>query len=150
MICAPYVAALWHSACMCAGKESGAFPEFEKPTRYGVMPILGTGKQVVSWIHVTDLCQMIMYNLENEKNKGIYNAVAPYPVTNKELLKAIANEKDKLELPIYVPETALKIALGEMSTEVLKSCTVSADKILSSGFAFQFPKIEDAVKDLLA
>lgn len=132
------------------GKESGAFPQFEKSTNYGVVSILGTGKQIQSWIHVEDLCSMIIYNLEHEKNKGVYNAVAPHPVSNKDLMKTIGKYKKGLALPIYVPQSALKLALGEMSIEVLKSCTASADKILQSGFAFQYPDIDAAVKQLLS
>ena len=131
------------------GKESGAFPEFEKSTKFGIVSILGTGKQVQSWIHVADLSQMIVFCLEHEKTKGIYNAVAPYPVINKELVKTIGRNKKGLELPIYVPETALKVGMGEMSEEVLKSCTVSAEKIQSAGFKFSYPTIDDAVKELL-
>jgi uncharacterized protein (TIGR01777 family) len=132
------------------GNESGAFPEFEKPSRFGAITILGNGKQVQSWVHVADVCNMILYSLEHDKNKGIYNAVAPHPVSNKELMKTIGQNKKGLALPVYIPERALKIMLGEMSTEVLKSCTVSAEKILQSGFTFQYPTINDAVKNLLS
>ncbi|MBA3830257.1 MAG: TIGR01777 family protein [Taibaiella sp.] len=132
------------------GKESGAFPKFAQPTSFGVLPILASGKQVISWIHVDDLCSMILYTLNNTGIKGIYNAVAPKPVTDAQLMATIARVKGGLKIPVHVPAFVLKAMLGEMSIEVLKSCTVSAKKITASGFSFQYADIESAVKDILS
>src|SRR5690606_16273736 len=60
------------------GKEGGAFPQFYKPLQMGVMPILGNGKQIMSWIHINDLAAMFLFALQNEKLNGTYNAVAPH------------------------------------------------------------------------
>lgn len=131
-------------------KEGGAFKEFVKPMKFMVKPILGSGEQVVSWIHVKDIARMIRFAIERTETEGIFNAVAPKPVTHSNLMTAIADEKKGVQVPIPVPAPLLKIALGEMSTEILKSCTVSSEKIYQRGFRFDFTYIEDAVKDLLA
>ncbi|PZF72555.1 TIGR01777 family oxidoreductase [Taibaiella soli] len=131
------------------GKESGAFLEFEKPTRMGVLPILGSGQQMVCWIHVEDLARMITFLLQHDTLYGIYNGVAPVPVSNKRLMKDIGQEKGGIKIPVPVPSFVLKMMLGEMSVEVLKSTTVSAEKILRAGFSFKYPNIEKAVHDLL-
>ncbi|HXS37187.1 MAG TPA: TIGR01777 family oxidoreductase [Flavipsychrobacter sp.] len=131
------------------GKEKGAFAEFVKPTSFGIAPILGSGKQVMSWIHVNDLANMILFALENEKLQGIYNAVAPYPITQKQLMRSIAKIKSGIIIPVPVPAFLLNLMLGEMSTELLKSCTVSADKIQQAGFSFQYGNVDKAVKAIL-
>jgi len=130
------------------GKEKGAFPKFYDPVKWGLMPILGSGKQVYSWIHINDLIAMLYFAIAHTGMQGIFNAVSPQPVTNKELMKALAKARGGIKLPVYVPASALQLLLGEMSTEVLKSCTVSADKILGSGFTFQYPGLDSAVSDL--
>lgn len=131
--------------------EGGAFAEFKKPVRFGVAGILGNGKQVISWLHIDDLCRMFVSAIENESWSGAYNAVAPKPVSNKELIIQVAKYlKGKFYVPLYVPSFALKLALGGMSQEVLKSTTVCSDKIRKAGFNFAFPSIESALKDLLA
>ena len=131
------------------GKESGAFPQFAKPMSFGIMPILGSGKQITSWIEINDLCRLILFALNHENMTGIYNAVSPTPVTQKQLMRTIANEKSGIKIPIPVPAFVLKILLGEMSTEVLKSCTVSAKKTLEAGFIFHYPDLDAAVKNIL-
>lgn len=131
------------------GKESGAFPQFARPQSLGVVPILGSGRQVVSWIEVSDLARIICFALEHEEISGIYNAVAPNPVTHKTLMKTIAHQKGGVKIPIPVPSFALKLALGEMAEEVLKSCTVSAQKLLNTGFSFHNDTIEKAVAAIL-
>lgn len=131
------------------GKDGGAFAEFVKPLQFGVASILGSGKQIVSWIHMDDLVSMYIYAMQNEKMNGVYNAVAPNPVSNKELILAIAKARGKFFIPVPVPSVALKILLGEMSIEVLKSATVSAQKILDAGFNFNFPDIDKAARDLV-
>jgi len=130
-------------------KDGGAYVEFKKPLKAGVATIMGNGKQVVPWIHVDDICRMYIYAIENESIHGTYNAVAPQPVNNKTLILSIAKHINPLfYIPVHVPAFALKLALGEMSVEILKSVTVSAEKIISTGFNFLFPEIDKAVEAL--
>lgn len=131
-------------------KEGGAFPKFVQPLSFGIMPILGGGKQILSWIHVDDLARLLLFALENTDIQGTYNAATATPLTNRQLMKEIATAKGGLHIPIPVPSFLLKLALGEMSIEVLKSCTVSATKTLETGFVFGYPEISGALKDLLA
>ena len=127
--------------------NGGAYAEFKKPLNFGVASVLGTGKQIVSWIHIIDIVGLYLFAIENEKINGVYNAVTPNPVTNQKLIEAMAREK-KIAIPVKVPTFALKIALGEMSIEVLKSATVSSKKIEDAGYQFMFPSIEAAVGNL--
>ncbi|MDP1762807.1 MAG: TIGR01777 family oxidoreductase [Sediminibacterium sp.] len=135
---------------MVLSKEGGAFVEFKKPLKAGIASILGPGRQVISWIQVEDLCRMFIYALEKEELYGAYNAVAPHPVSNQYLIIALAKQlRGKFYIPVYVPSFVLKILLGEMSIEVLKSATVSCRKIQLAGFDFSFPNVEQAISELL-
>ena len=130
-------------------KDGGAFQQFENPMSMGVLPILGSGGQVISWIEMHDLVRLILFAIEHEEMTGIYNAVAPGHVSSRKLMHTIAAEKGGIKIPFHVPSALLKILLGEMSIEVLKSCTVSAEKIINTGFVFEHPDIEGAVKAIL-
>lgn len=123
-------------------KDEGALKVFEKPMQFGIAAILGNGKQVISWIHIDDLVRMYISAVENENMNGVYNAVAPNPVTNKELVIQLARSGKRFYIPVYVPSFILKLILGELSIEVLKSTTVSAEKIQQSGFVFRYPGIK--------
>lgn len=130
------------------GLEGGAYPQFAGPQRFGIMPILGSGRQVVSWIHVEDLAALFLRALDDESWRGVYNGVAPSPVTQATIMKTIASVKGGIRIPVPVPGFALRIGLGESAIEVLKSCTVSAQHVLASGFGFRFRDIRNAVADL--
>jgi len=131
-------------------KEGGAFKEFEKSLRFGIAAILGSGRQICSWIHIDDLVRLYISAIEDDTLRGVYNAVAPKPVSNKELTLQLANEKKgKFFIPVYVPSFVLKMILGEMSIEVLKSATVSCDKIHYCGFTFLYPTFDAALKNLV-
>lgn len=126
----------------------GAYKEFKMPLKFGAATILGGGQQVVSWIHIQDLVRLFTVAVERDSWEGVYNAVAPAPVSNKELILQIAKEKGKFYIPVHVPAFTLKAALGEMSTEVLKSTTVSSKKVEETGFDFLYPSIGKAVAAL--
>ena len=129
--------------------EGGALAEFKKPIKFGIAAILGSGKQMISWIHVDDLCRMYIYAIENNVMNRSYNAVANTPVTNKELtLKFAEKIKGKFFIPLHVPAFILKIILGGSSIEVLKSASVSNKKIKEAGFTFLYPSIEAALSEL--
>jgi len=131
------------------GRDGGAWPQLTKGLRLaGVKTILGTGRQVVSWVHVDDIVGAILHALSTQTVQGVYNTVAPHPVTHRALMDALAAAKGGLAIPVPIPTAALKLAMGEMSIEVLKSCTVSARKLVMAGYAFRFPGIADAARDL--
>lgn len=127
----------------------GAYIEFKNPTRFGIAGIIGNGKQIVSWIHIDDLVRVILFALENEKMEGVYNAVAPEPASNKELVtKIAASNRGKSFIAVHAPAFALKIIYGEMINEILKSTTVSSAKLQQAGFIFQYPDLESAILQL--
>lgn len=129
--------------------EGGALTEFIKPLRYGIATILGSGKQTISWIHIEDLARIYVTAIENQDMAGTYNAVAPMPVSNKELVLQLAKfKRGTFFIPIYVPAFILKLILGEMSIEVLKGASVSCNKIHFAGFTFLYPSLKAALEEL--
>lgn len=130
-------------------KRGGALLEFIKPARFGFATILGDGKQIVSWIHQQDLNAIILFAITNKQIEGVFNAVSPEPISNKTLTIHIAKHYHSWYMPINVPTWALKLLLGEMSIEVLKSTNVSSKKLQNAQFSFQFPTISAALEHLL-
>ncbi|MEO7800938.1 MAG: TIGR01777 family oxidoreductase [Ginsengibacter sp.] len=133
------------------GKDGGALREFLKPITFGIAGVPGSGRQKMSWIHIDDLCRLIIYALNNEHISGVYNAVAPEVNSNKDVVCKLANlVRPSFHIPISIPKFALKAALGEKSIEVLKSATVNSDKIRNEGFTFLYPSLDAALKELTA
>jgi uncharacterized protein (TIGR01777 family) len=130
-------------------EEGGAMAEFKKPLRFGIAAILGTGNQIISWIHIDDLCRIYLEAIRNTQLNGVYNAVAPEPCSNERLTLELAKQmRGSNFLAVHVPSFLLRLVLGEMSIEVLKSTTVSSKKLQQQGFQFQFPTIAAAVRAL--
>jgi uncharacterized protein (TIGR01777 family) len=130
--------------------EGGALVEFKKPARIGVAAILGSGNQMVSWVHIDDLCRAFIHAIETTEMDGAYNLAAPQPCTNKEITLGIAKAMNgAFYLPMHVPSFMLKLIMGEMSVEVLKSTTVESTKLQQSGFNFIYSQINSALKHLI-
>ena len=130
-------------------KEGGALKEFMNPLKFGIAAILGNGKQMISWIHINDLCRIFLFAIENKNLNGVYNAIAPNPVDNKTLTNTLAKKLNgRYYFPIHIPEFILKILLGGRSIEILKSTKVSSKKIQDAGFQFQFLDINTALDNI--
>lgn len=126
--------------------KGGALKEFRKPLMAFTAAIMGDGKQMISWIEIGDLCNMIAFAIQQKELQGIFNAVAPVPVSNRSLTLTLARHmKGGFFLPVKIPSFVLNWMLGEMSIEILKSTTVSASKIQEAGFQFLAPTISEAI-----
>lgn len=128
--------------------KGGALPQLVKPIRMGFGAPFGTGKQFQSWIHIHDLAKMFLFALKNNLN-GVYNAVAPNPISNKELVSNIAEALDSPLLLPNIPRFVMKLALGEMHTLLFESQNVSSNKITQLGFEFKYKTIHTALENLL-
>jgi len=129
-------------------KNGGALPQLAKPVKLAAGAPLGSGKQWIPWIHHQDVIGIYLTGIENEELKGVYNMVAPNPVTNKQMTQAIAKQ---LRRPLWLPKLpafALKLAMGEMAEVVLGSDKVSSKKIEDAGYTFKYPEITGALKEI--
>ena len=128
--------------------KGGALQEMIKPVNYGLGSAFGSGKQWQSWIHQYDLSQLFLYVLQHELS-GVYNAVSPNPVTNKELLKTMATVLEKPFFMPNIPKLLMKLVLGKMHIILFESQRVSSKKAEDKGFQFKFHHLKPALVDLL-
>ena len=128
--------------------KGGVLPEIVKPIKFYVGAAFGSGEQWQSWIHIKDVARMFVFVLTNQL-EGIYNAVAPNPVTQLELTKAISRTIHKpLWLP-NIPKEVIKLILGEMHILLIESQRVCSKKIEAKGFDFKYHSLETALGELL-
>ena len=127
----------------------GAFEKMLLPFKVRTGSYFGDGSAIYSWIHIDDICGIFIAAIENESMSGVYNGVAPKPVSNKTLTEATGKALGTTNLILPAPSFALRLAMGEMADVVLTSANVSAQKIMESGYEFQFSEIEGAARDLL-
>lgn len=129
-------------------EKGGALEQMKKPVKYNVGTPLGSGEQWQSWIHIEDLARMFLHILQNGLT-GVYNGVAPKPVTNSELTEKLARVMGKKTWLPNMPAGVLKLVMGDMSTMVLGSQLVSSKKIEDTGFTFYYVNLTRALEDLL-
>ncbi|MDB5257142.1 MAG: hypothetical protein JWM14_1837 [Chitinophagaceae bacterium] len=126
--------------------EGGALPQLAAPVKYGVGSPFGSGKQYISWIHIQDLANMILFAIENNTLQGAYNAVAPEPVTNEAMIQKIADQLHKKLWAPHVPGFVLNLALGkERAATLLGGNRVKVTKMEGVGFQFQYKTLSEAL-----
>jgi len=126
----------------------GALPQMEKMVSLGLGSPLGSGKQMMPWIHLNDVVSAFVFALENNKMNGVYNLTAPHFLTNKYFTKALAKELKKPFWIPAVPSFILKAVLGEQSHLLLDSARVSSEKLQIEGFTFEFGDIKKALQNI--
>ena len=130
-------------------KHGGFLPKLVRPIKLLAGGWFGNGQQVMSWIHIQDEVNAIMFLMENSKAKGPFNLIAPNPISQKELVRKIAI---RLKRPawISIPSFITKAIYGQMGKELmLASQNVEPKKLIDNGFSFSFPTIDSAIENLL-
>jgi len=128
--------------------DGGVMPQMAKPVRMGLGTPFGNGKQYLSWIHIMDLCNIYLQAIKNKSWSGVYNAVAPEPLTNRTFTKELARYFHKPYWPISIPALPIRLALGERSILLLKGSQVHSSRLKESAFEFKFPKLSSALSEL--
>ena len=130
------------------GNDGGALPVMARPVKLFAGAPLGSGLQYLSWIHIDDLCRLYVHAIKTETMRGVYNAVAPNPVTNKDFTKTLGTLLHRPVWPFAVPSYILKIFLGEQASIVLDGQRVVNKKIISEWFIFNYSELEGTLRAL--
>jgi hypothetical protein len=125
---------------MVLSKRGGALDKMLLPVKLGLGSPIGTGKQMMPWIHIDDLCNLFIFAIENELT-GIYNANANCD-SNRNFMYALAKALNRPFFMPKVPAFLMKLMLGEMAALVLNSTNASNEKVKNAGFIFQHEDIE--------
>ena len=132
---------------MVLGPRGGALARMLPPFRLGVGGRLGGGKQWMSWIHIDDLVGLISFLMKESTVRGVFNATSPFPVTNREFTRALAEAVHRPAI-LPVPAWALRLMFGDMSQVLLASQRALPDAAQRAGFIFQHPDIFAALAQL--
>lgn len=129
-------------------KNGGALPKMMQPFKFSLGAALGSGKQIMPWIHIDDLAQLYVAAIENDSFNGAFNAIAGN-VSNKDFSKMLSKAMNKPFWLPNVPGFMLKLFLGEMTVILLEGSAASNQKLLQTGFKLHFTDLEVALKELV-
>lgn len=131
------------------GKEGGLLKKLYPIFFLGGGGQIGKGKQYMSWIHLDDLVDIFVESLTNENFDGVFNAVSPFPITNKVFTKALGLAITRPTL-FPVPPFALKLMMGEMATLALDGQQIFPARLQELVFDFKFPRVVNALEDIFS
>tara|TARA_B100001939_G_scaffold53235_1_gene42474 strand:- start:8045 stop:8950 length:906 start_codon:yes stop_codon:yes gene_type:complete len=129
--------------------RGGVLKQTMQPMSFGFGVYFGSGRQWQSWVHIKDISQIFIYIIKN-KLSGLYNGVAPNPISNYEFTKIISQIKKYVLFIIPLPRFFFRLIFGDMHIILFKSQKVSSKKIEQAGFNFKFRKLKNSVKDILS
>lgn len=130
------------------GKDGGMMKQLHLPFKICLGGPIGNGKQYMPWIHITDLVNMFVFAMKNDKASGVLNGVAPKLTTNKEFTKAYATAIGR---PAFIPLPGFllnAILHKDRAKMILEGQKVLPKKVQELGFVYQFPDINSACKEI--
>jgi uncharacterized protein (TIGR01777 family) len=130
-------------------KTGSALQKMVPLFKMGLGSAVGSGKQYMPWIHISDLCRMYMFALKETQVEGSYNAVVGDDLTNAKLSKLLARQLKKPFFMPAVPAWVLHLVLGEMAALLTRGSRVSSKKVREAGFVFEYASLENALHHLL-
>jgi uncharacterized protein (TIGR01777 family) len=129
-------------------KQGGALDKMLPPFKFGLGGKMASGKQMMSWIHIDDMVNAIVFLLEDEKAHGAFNLTAPEPVSNTNFTQILAKTLKRPAL-FPMPEFVLKLMFGEMSDLLIYGQNVVPEKLEQQGFKFKFETLDTALNEVL-
>ena len=129
-------------------KDALSLEKLLTSNKFFISSYQGSGKQWISWIHISDLINLFGLVIENESVSGYLNATSPESVTNKDFSKALSGFR-KTIITLPVPGFILKLIAGEFAEYLLTGQRVVPAKALKEGFRFEFPELKSALGDIL-
>lgn len=128
-------------------KNGGALKKMLLPFQLGLGGPIGDGNQMMSWIELSDLVNLYVTAATDNQYSGIYNGVAPTPVSNRTFTKALGRALHRPTL-FPVPTFPLKLAFGEMASVILDSQTVVSKRLQDTGFHFKYETVDKALNGI--
>ncbi len=126
------------------GENGGALKKMHRPFRHGLGGKIGSGKQVISFIHMADLVAALLFAINTPSMQGVYNAVSPFPVTNAEFTEKLGKVLKQPAL-LTIPSFALKLLFGEGAQILLEGQRVLPERLGQAGFTFRYPTLQSAL-----
>lgn len=130
------------------GKQGGAFPLMAMPVKFFVGGKIGHGEQWISWVHIKEAVQMILFCLSHDHIKGPVNVTAPHPIRNKDFMRTVAQV---MKRPYWFPTPAwfMRGTIGEMSQLITEGQYVLPQKLEQANYPFLYPTLEDALEEII-
>lgn len=129
------------------GDHGGMLKRMRLPFKLGLGGVIGSGDQVISWIHRDDYCRAVNFLLDAEID-GPINMTAPYPTSNREFTTHLAGVLRRPAL-FPMPSFAAQLVFGELSELLLKGQNVSPTALTQAGFDFQYPNARQALEEIM-
>ncbi len=130
-------------------RNGGFLGKLILPMRFGLFPYFGTGKQLLSWIHIDDLTQLILYCIRTPSISGTYHATSPEVIAQHDLMRTLKVVAHKPGILFGVPSFLLRLVFGQMSSLLFESADVRPDKIMRAGFRHSFPDMRSSLQAAL-
>lgn len=131
-------------------KDGGALPELARTIPFGIAPYFAKDNLYYPWVHLDDVCGIMMHAVNTKNMNGAYNATGPKPQLIKYLMQDILTARNSKALLIPTPPIAIKIALGDRQELVLSSQNCSDKKVLATGYQFKYPTALKALQQIYA
>lgn len=129
------------------GEGGGVLEPMVRAFRLGVGGPVGSGEQVVSWVHWHDAVALLIRAIDDEAIDGPINITAPHPVTMNEFAEQLGKA---LKRPSWlrVPSLAVRAVFGEGAEPMLHGQKVLPKQAEKLGYEFRFPRIDAALADI--
>lgn len=128
--------------------KGGMLSILARPFRIGLGSVFGSGKQYISWIHIDDMVNGIIFLLNTREARGSFNFTSPNPVTNKRFCNVLSRTLYRPRI-FHIPTFLIRLVVGEGATLITDGQRVIPERLLDMRYRFKFEYLDEAVKDVL-